>query len=84
MPFLRETFGKEPVSNFGKHNEMLRTPGGQALDSSRGSFNSVPESLRKFSDGASLRKFFFSVRTERPSDEHDIHDIEFNPVSVAT
>ena len=83
MPFLRETFGNEPASNFGKQ-EMLRTPGGHALDSGRGSdlgsFNSVPESLRKFSDGASLRKFFFSVHSERPSDEHDIHDIEYNAV----
>jgi hypothetical protein len=79
MPFLRETFGKEPESNFRKR-EMLITPGGQALDrgGSYGSFNSLPESLRRFSDGASLRKFFFSVRTEKPSDEHDIYDMEFN------
>lgn len=79
MPFLRQTFGNEPVSNFSKKETLLATPTGGEIDSSRqGSFNSVPESLRKYSDGRSLRNFLFSVRTERPSDEHDIHDIEFN------
>lgn len=79
MPFLRENFGNEPASNFGKQEALLRTPGGIALESDRAeSFSSVPESLRRFSDGASLRNFFFSVRTERPSDEHSMYDIEFN------
>ncbi|CAB9500403.1 Sodium/potassium/calcium exchanger [Seminavis robusta] len=80
MPFMRETFGHEPVANFADSKQaFLRTPGGLAVnDSQRGSFSSIPESLRRFSDGRSLRQFFFSVRDDKPSDEHGLHDIEFN------
>lgn len=79
MPFLREAFLAEPESNFtaGKRETLARTPTGVALGTD-GSFGSLPESLRKFSDGRSLRNFMVSVRSEKPSHEHALHDIEFN------
>lgn len=83
MPFLREAFGDEPVSNFSDRNQenLLITPSGASLRTQE-SIGSLPESLRKFSDGKSLRNILFKVEQEKPSDEHDIHDIELNAVRV--
>lgn len=81
MPFLREAFGDEPESNFADDSKetLFRTPTGAAAGFEQlGSFGSLPESLRKFSDGRSLRNFLVSVRDEKPSDEHALYDIEFN------
>jgi hypothetical protein len=35
----------------------------------------------KFSDGASVRLFGFTVNVEKPSDEHDFYDLVANEVS---
>ena len=81
MPFLREAFGDEPECNFADDSRetLYRTPTGAAADfEQQSSFGSLPESLRKFSDGRSLRNFLVIVRDEKPSDEHALYDIEWN------
>ena len=85
MPFLRETFENEPLSNFSEKEKVTygRTPTGDELNSYQGSpvGSSIRSSARKFSDGNSLRRFLFIVDTEKPSDQHELHDIEYNAVS---
>lgn len=39
---------------------------------------SVRTVLSKFSDGASLRLFEYMVDAEKPSDQHELHDLEIN------
>lgn len=86
---MRELSGNEEIQNLTSREEdnivsYGRTPTGDELinDQRRGSFgSSIRSSLRKFSDGASLRRYLFVVDAEKPSDQHDIHDIEYNAVS---
>jgi hypothetical protein len=81
MPFLREAFEHEPAVNFAEQEALFRTPTGDSLRSDRSSLDSLTEGLRRFSDGSSLRHYFFHTQNEKPSDDHNIHDIEFNAVS---
>jgi len=40
--------------------------------------NSLRNTIGFFSDGASARRFNFLIDTEKPSDQHEIHDLEIN------
>lgn len=38
--------------------------------------------VARFSDGVSIRAFEFLLHTEKPSDEHDLYDVEVNTVGT--
>jgi len=89
MSYMMET-KHEPEENFvekstnedGREKQVLRmTISGGAKESSRTS-SRFAESIRsfvgKFSDGASTRAFQFLVHEEKPSEQHDLHDFEFD------
>jgi hypothetical protein len=81
MPFLTEAFEHEPAANFDEKEALLRTSSGGS-HSARSSLDSLTDGLRRFSDGSSLRHLFFHTIDEKPSDDHNVHDIEFNAVRL--
>lgn len=79
MPFLRQAFEHEPAANFINKEAWLRTSTRDSLGSGRSALDSQ---IGRHSDhGNSLRHFFFHIHDDKPSDDHNIHDIEFNAVS---
>eukprot|EP00566_Odontella_aurita_P007142 CAMPEP_0113563546 /NCGR_PEP_ID=MMETSP0015_2-20120614/21129_1 /TAXON_ID=2838 /ORGANISM="Odontella" /LENGTH=728 /DNA_ID=CAMNT_0000465539 /DNA_START=150 /DNA_END=2336 /DNA_ORIENTATION=+ /assembly_acc=CAM_ASM_000160 len=63
----------------GGHNHVRFAENAAAGASDRGSDRSGAWSiLGKFSDGLSIRLFTFLAESEKPSDQHDLYDLEVN------
>ena len=95
IPFLHtSSFGREPEGNF-KRVELYRNSSGEKSsqflhmdsteDRSSNRGNLLSTSLRKagerYMDGSSLRKFLYIMETTRPTDFHDLNEINVSEVS---
>lgn len=70
------------TSNLNTEEELHTTPTGLARVSSKDDNEDGRSGLmlkvRRFSDGASLREFKFRIHKDKPTDEHELYDLEMN------
>jgi hypothetical protein len=83
MPFLTETtLANEPVGNFAEQAETVELS--RSFTGRNVAYGNIETSIRSalghYSDHASTRVFRFLMYNEKPSDQHNLHDLEIDAV----